>query len=261
MSFTTSVKQYRHQFGQVSITYEVAGDGPPIVLIHGIAGSSRWWSHNVKSLAQYFRVYVIDLVGFGASQNTHPFVLEEAATLLVQWMDHLEIDQAAFIGHSMGGFVVAELAADCPDRVSQLVLVDAAAIPFDIHVGQQSSNILHAMKYIPWRFLPVLLADTYRAGPATLFKASYELLKADIRSKLVTIHTPTLVVWGEYDWLVPLQVGKQLCRYIPGTQQLVTIKKAGHNPMWDRPAAFNQTIIDFLQSTRDAEAPNSSPDW
>lgn len=249
MSFPTSIKQYQQRIGPVSITYEVAGSGPPLVLIHGLAGSSWWWLRNVKCLAQHFRVYVIDLVGFGASQNGHPFVLEEAAAVLVQWLDHLDIARAAFVGHSMGGFVVADLAADWPDRVSQLVLVDAAALPFDRQATRLPIDMLRAVRYIPFSFFPILLADTCRAGPVTLLKAAYELLTTDIRAKLVHIHTPTLVVWGEYDMLVPLQVGKQLCRYLPGAEKLVVIKQAGHNPMWDRPAAFNQTIIDFLHSS------------
>lgn len=256
MSLATSIKRYRQQIGQVSVTYEVAGDGPPIVLIHGLAGSSWWWSRNIESLAQHFRVYVIDLVGFGSSQNKHPFVLEEAAALLVQWLDHLGIEQAAFVGHSMGGFVVADLAADWPNRVSQLVLVDAAALPFDRRAAQLPVDMLRAVRYLPFSFFPILLTDAYRAGPATLLKAAYELLTTDIRTKLITIHTPTLVVWGEYDMLIPLPVGKQLCRYLPGVEKLIIIKEAGHNPMWDRPAAFNQTIIDFLRSVPESEGHN-----
>ncbi|HEV2127707.1 MAG TPA: alpha/beta fold hydrolase, partial [Thermomicrobiales bacterium] len=67
---------------------------------------------------------------FGESRGPNPFVLSEAAGYLAGWMDRLGIEQADIVGHSMGGFIAAELAADFPNRVARLVLVDAAVLPF-----------------------------------------------------------------------------------------------------------------------------------
>src|SRR5262245_44334445 len=126
-----AIEHRRAQVGPAVIHYQVAGAGEPLVLVHGLSGSSRWWGRNIGALARHFQVYMIDLIGFGASRNRHPFVLAEAAGHLIRWMDQLGIARASFVGHSMGGFISAELAADAPARVERLVLVDAAAMPFE----------------------------------------------------------------------------------------------------------------------------------
>lgn len=244
------IERRRSRIGPVSIAYEMAGDGPPVVLIHGLSWSSRWWSRNIEVLAQQFRVYVVDLVGFGNSRGLYPFALNEASVYLAQWMDLIGVKQAAVVGHSMGGFIAADLAADIPDRVTELVLVDAAVLPFDANYLRKLFDLTQTVCCVPFNFLPVLLLDAYRAGPLTISKAAYELLTTDIRPKLAKIHAPTLVVWGEHDTLVPLALGKQLCRHIKDVCELMIIKGAGHNPMWDRPEAFNRTVINFLLSAR-----------
>ena len=75
----------RAQIGTVEIFYQVLGRGEPLVLLHGLSGSGRWWSRNVEALARHFCVYIVDLVGFGASRNTQPFVLRDAAGSIAQW--------------------------------------------------------------------------------------------------------------------------------------------------------------------------------
>src|SRR5688572_662620 len=75
--------------GPATIAYEVAGAGPPVILVHGLSGSSRWWWRTIGALTPYRRVYVVDLIGFGASRAGPPFVLAEAAGYLLRWMDQL----------------------------------------------------------------------------------------------------------------------------------------------------------------------------
>jgi pimeloyl-ACP methyl ester carboxylesterase len=73
-----------------------------------------------------------------------------------------------------------------------------------------------------------------------------QLLTTDFRPKLSLVKAPTLLVWGERDALIPLEIGKRLCHHLPASNRIVVIKGAGHNPMWDRPAAFNRVVEDFL---------------
>ena len=239
------VERQRVQCGPVAISYEVVGVGPPLVLIHGLSGSGRWWSRNVGPLARRFRVHVVDLIGFGESRDGQPFILAEAARYLVHWMDEVGIDRSSIVGHSMGAFVGAELAANYPQRVDRLVLVDAAVWPLADGHQRHAVGLARALRRLPLSFLPVLVADSYRAGPMTLWKAARQLLTADVRPKLAGIQAPTLVVWGQHDALVPLEVGEQLVASLPGAA-LVVIADAGHNPMWDRPAEFNRVVGDFL---------------
>ena len=239
------LEQRRANIGPATIAYQVAGDGPPLVLVHGLSGSSRWWRRNIGALTPHWRVYVVDLIGFGASRTRHPFVLAEAAGYLAQWLDQLELPRASLVGHSMGGLIAAELAADAPARVDRLVLVDPAALPLSPRLMIHALSLLRELRTLSPSFLPVLLADTLRAGPFTMWRAITALMLADLRPKLAQICAPTLVIWGERDALVPLAFAQQLAEHLR-YEQLVVIKGAGHVPMWDRPQEFNRVLIEFL---------------
>lgn len=197
--------RYRTRVGPATIAYQVAGTGPPIVLVHGLSGSSRWWVRNIRPLAERFRVHAVDLIGFGSSRRGYRFVLSEAADYLARWMQQIGLEGAGLVGHSMGGYIVAELAADHPDRVARLVLVDAAALPFDRSIPFHGLSMIGELRSVRPSFLPTLLYDALRAGPWTLWSAAGELLRADLRPKLERIAAPALVVWGEHDTLVPLR--------------------------------------------------------
>jgi pimeloyl-ACP methyl ester carboxylesterase len=241
-----SIAQRRVLVGSTSLSYQVAGVGPPLVLLHGLAGSSRWWQRNVTHLAQRFRVYVVDLIGFGASGGSHPLIFDEVAGYIATWMDQLDIQRANVIGHSMGGLVAADLAASAPDRIERLVLVDAAAFLTEQHYVIHVQGLIRELLRLQIDFLTLLATDAYRAGPLTLVSAINQLLTTDFSPKLSLVQAPTLLVWGEHDAIVPLAIGKRLCRHLPANNSIVVIKGAGHNPMWDRPAAFNQVVEDFL---------------
>ena len=247
------------QQGPVRVYYQVAGAGEPLVLVHGLSGSTRWWARNISALATQYHVHVVDLIGFGRNRDGQSFVLSEAAKHLARWMDGVGIERASVIGHSMGGFIAADLAADFPHKVERLVLVDAAALPFEHNRLQQAVGLVRGLGYIPVGFLPVLVTDAYRAGPITLLKAARELLTTDIRRKLTQIHAPTLVVWGEHDTIVPLEIGKQLERCL-SNGELMVIKGAGHNPMWDRPGSFNRSVMSFLAAARSERRRDAAPE-
>lgn len=155
-------------------TMQVAGSGDPLVLIHGLSGSSRWWRHNTEPLAERFRVYLIDLIGFGASRGAHPFILGEAAEHLCRWMDRLGLGRAHLTDHSMGGLIATELAVRRPDRVGRLVLVSAAALP--LPPFRSAFGLVRAVWRTRLSFLPILFTDALRAGPFTLLKAARRTL-------------------------------------------------------------------------------------
>ncbi|NJN19513.1 MAG: alpha/beta fold hydrolase [Oscillochloris sp.] len=121
--------QHVAQIGAATVAYQTTGTGPSLVLIHGLAGSSRWWRHNVPVLAHHFRVYTVDLIGFGGSKGGTRFVLNEAPAILGAWMQQIVGEPAVLAGHSMGGLVAADLAASTPELITRLVLVNAAAMP------------------------------------------------------------------------------------------------------------------------------------
>jgi len=238
----------RAQVGAVEICYQVVGRGEPLVLLHGLSGSGRWWSRNIEALAPHFCLYIVDLVGFGASRSGQPFVLRDAAGSIARWMSQVGIQRGAVVGHSMGGHIAAELAAEFAERVERLVLVDPVLLPLNHNYAQHALGMLREARQMRLDFLPVLLRDALRAGPRTLWRAAADLLETDLRPKLARITAPTLVIWGENDALLPLDFNEPLSRYLR-YEQLVVIKGAGHNPMWDCPHTFNQVLTEFLRAS------------
>lgn len=221
---------------------EVTGKGPPVVLIHGLAGSTRWWARNVDALARDHEVHTVDLVGFGKNVGGR-FVLARAAGLLAEWMQRRGLRGASVVGHSMGGHIAADLAAAHPDLVGRLVLVDAALNLSG--VPQPRPDLAKTLPYLPFAMLPVILPDAARAGLPTLARATYQLATTDMRPVLARVRARSLVVWGEHDPCVPIEIGYALAGVLPG-RAMAVIKGAGHIPQWERPAAFNSVVGEFL---------------
>ena len=229
-----------------SVNYRVAGGGPPLILLHGLSGSSLWWGRNIGPLSARFTVYAIDLPGFGENRARGPFVLGEAAARLGAWMDAVGLRRASIAGHSMGGCIAADFAAGTPDRVDRLILIDAPLFPYTDGLVRLAANSAAMARRLPIRFLPILIRDALRAGPSTLRSASREALAADLGPRLAAITAPALVIWGERDHLFPPAYGRRVAEALPKAKFTV-IDGAGHNAMWDRPAAFNLIALNFLQ--------------
>jgi pimeloyl-ACP methyl ester carboxylesterase len=232
--------------GQARIYYEVAGKGEPLILLHGLSGSTNWWRKNVSALSSQYRLYLVDLVGFGRSRKQH-FSLQDSALILQHWLDMLGLQQFNLIGHSMGGFIAANMAALTQQRIDRLVLVDPAAGPLHRTYLQGMLGLVQALRYMPVDFLPVLFNDAFRAGPLTMISAITAIMNADMSEWLSKIQARTLIIWGEYDRLLPLEIGSRLRERLPAAQ-FQLIKGAGHNPMWDRPQEFNRAVLDFLKT-------------
>ncbi|MGE0542451.1 MAG: alpha/beta fold hydrolase [Dehalococcoidia bacterium] len=242
-------------------TYHVAGAGDPVILVHGLAGSSRWWRRNVPALAARYRTYLVDLPRFGAMHGRGRFVLVEAAAWLVAWMRSAGLDHAHIIGHSMGGLIAIRLAAQQPDTVSRLVLTAPAGLPSARSLAAHALPLLRAARHSKPGLLPLLAYDTARAGPRTLWRAAQEIVSEDVRADLAAIRSPTLVIMGENDPLVPPATGRILQERIADARLLV-LKAAGHVVMFDQPDAFNRAVVPFLagEPTPVADQPSGAGD-
>ncbi len=239
--------------GGYSARYEVAGEGEPVVLVHGLSGSTRWWARNVGVLSEHYRVYLVNLPGFGVGRLARPrFVLAEASSWLLAWMEAVGLGRAHLVGHSMGGYLCLRLAASRPEVVGRLVLVDPAGMPPDRTLLGHLVPLLQAARHGSPRFLPVLVRDALYAGPFTLLRAARDLLAEDVRGDLRRIEAPTLLIWGEKDVLIPPSVGDLMLAEIPDSSLLV-IEGAGHNPMFDRPDEFDAALLSFLGGERGPE--------
>jgi pimeloyl-ACP methyl ester carboxylesterase len=224
---------------------ETATDGPPLVLVHGLSGSTRWWSRNLDVLGKRFHVYAIDLPGFGDNRRWCRFSLADAHTHLSAWMDAIGLARASIIGHSMGGLIAANLALSDPPRIDRLILVDAPIIPDSRNWLRFGVHFAASTLKLPLGFVPMLMADALRAGPFTLGRASRAIRQLNQPPPLQDITAPTLVLWGEHDRMFPPDYGQHVAAALPHAS-FALIEGAGHNAMWDRPGEFNRLVLDFL---------------
>jgi pimeloyl-ACP methyl ester carboxylesterase len=228
------------------VRYQETGAGEPVVLVHGLSGSTFWWGRNVAALAERHRVYLVDLPGFGAMRGLRSqFALARAAHWLRGWMEAVELPRAVLVGHSMGGAICLRLAASYPEAVERLALVAPAGIPWARSLVDEVVPLIAAMRCMTPSFLPILTYDALRAGPVTLLRAARDVLREDVLDAARAVNVPTLLIWGERDTLVPPSGGAILRRELRDAR-LLLIPGAGHVVMFDRPDAFNEALLAFL---------------
>ena len=263
---------------------EQSGRGEPLVLIHGFAASSYSWRKVMPDLARHYRVVALDLYGFGWTERPEDracYTRDGQVALVLGVMNALSLDSAHIIGHSYGGAVTMALAADHPERVRSMTLVDSAAIDYPLTRRRWFAH----SRVLSWMFVRGLALRTSIVERA--FERAYhddnlvtpELVGAyleRLRIEGVT-HTyralslpppreqrpreiryeelavPTLVVWGAEDRLIELEVGRYHAELITDSR-FVVIEDAGHSPMEEKPDEFLQRVEDFLDQLRD-EAP------
>ncbi|HEY2994338.1 MAG TPA: alpha/beta fold hydrolase [Methylomirabilota bacterium] len=238
--------EHRVRVGGQTVPYRVIGEGEPVVMIHGLGGSSRCWAWSVPALASRYRVYLVDLPGFGVLRRLHrQFALSTASAWLAEWMHAADVGRAHLVGHSMGALIAARLAAELPGSVDRLILVSAAGVPVE-------RSVLGCLRRLPagWRHRApgawrLLLPDALLTRPTMVWRTARELLAQDVRATLREIRTPTLVLWGADDPLLPADCAEVFRREISGARRLLLFR-AGHLPMLTRPQEFNQALLAFL---------------
>jgi len=254
------------------IRYIDTGRGPAVVLIHGLAASMYSWRHTILPLTQSgFRVIAFDNRGFGFSDKPPQGYSNEAyVNLLFDLLDSLGVSEAVLVGHSMGGAIAAEAALDRPDRVRGLVLVDAAGLsvrwPFMLRVAHwpivgvlfdrlrgraATAGILKGLYGVPSRVTAEEVNQYYapiaEPGFGRCLRGVLGHFRFDgLRDRLGQLATPTAVMWGTADRLIPLAVGEAMADHIPGAL-LVRFPGAGHAVPEETSEAFNQALIAFLK--------------
>ncbi len=229
------------------VHYEVVGEGEPLVLVHGLSESTRVWYKNLPTLAEHYRVYLIDLPGFGAMRKFHRhFNLAQSGSWLDGWMQAVGLEAIDLVGHSMGGYVSMALASMHPEKIKRLVLVDSIGIPFNLPVRRLVYPALKAIGRTIPSFWLCIGYDYLRAGPAMISNASRQIVELDAASVLSAVNKPTLIIWGENDDLVPFALGRQLHERLTGAR-LCVLPGTNHFCMYERPREFNQALLTFLQ--------------
>lgn len=245
--------------GDLDTHYTVWGEGSPVVLLHGWGTSAESLGAVAKTLEDRFRVYALDLPGFGWTPSAAAvWGTWEYASYVEAFMDRVNISVASLVGHSFGGRIALALAAQWPERVRNLILVASAGIcprrgpVYRVKVG--AAKLAKRFFSLPiWgRMGERVVAKVYQrvgsrdyraAGPlrATLVKVVGE----DLRSILPSVRVPTLIIWGDRDQEVPFSSMEIMARGIQDSR-LEVLEGADHFPFVDRPDRFGQLVREFL---------------
>jgi pimeloyl-ACP methyl ester carboxylesterase len=258
------------------VNYAEMGEGPPIVLVHGLAGCWQNWLENIPHLAKRHRVIAVDLAGFGESELPQEEIsIPGYGRFIDAFLGEIGIERTALVGNSMGGFIAAETAISHPSRIEKLVLVSAAGL---VRVGNRQLNalersarllhpltaaviarrehlvrrprlrrmMLYGVAHYPERLAPELCYEVASgAGKPGFLDALNAILDYDFRDRLPEISVPTLIVWGRNDKIVPVSGAYQYEQLIPGSRRVI-FEETGHVPMLERPATFNALLDEFF---------------
>jgi pimeloyl-ACP methyl ester carboxylesterase len=252
-----------------TVAYDVLGDGPPVVLVHGAPSWSYLWRNVASELAQRFTVYVCDLLGYGSSEKREGQDVSIGAQTrtLVELLELWELEQPCIAGHDIGAAITLRLMLLEGRRFRRVALCDAVAIapwitPFSRHVQRH----LEAFQTVPEHIHRQMIAAHLRTAIArdvsdaelepyllpwlgSIGQAAYyrqvaqfdERYTREIEPRYGEIRTPTLVLWGEQDgWLAP-DFGRRLAEAIPNAH-LLAVANAGHFLPEDQPRSLAETL-------------------
>ena len=260
----------------VRMRYFVAGEGPPLVLVHGLAGAAANWGELAPALARSRRVLVPDLPGHGGSDGLPAAPNLDAFVERVRGVAEREgMLAAAVVGHSLGGAIALRWAIRRPDDVSALVLAGAAGISSATRWAQfwisllgmmrpskaiaplrgsvAASGVLRRAVFTRWQ-----VSDPLSLGPRAIeallvaaplhvdvVEAGSALVAEDPRGDLARVACPTLLLWGARDRQVPIDDAYEYARRLGGAP-LRAIADCGHMLIAERPEACLDAIEGFL---------------
>ena len=252
----------------LEIAYERAGEGPPLVLVHGAAVDGRMWQPQLAALADEFTVIAWDEPGAGRSSDVPgSYGLADYADCLAGLIDAMELGPAHVAGLSWGGTIVLELYRRRPELTSTLLLVDTYAgwkgslpehevrariegvrrmLAADDHLFDPTLPGLFAGEP-PAEYVSLLETLAGAVRPASMRTALEVMAEADLSDLLSRIAVPTLLIWGEQDARSPLSVARQFEAAIPGAE-LVVIPQAGHVSNLERPEPVNDAVRGFCRA-------------
>lgn len=260
----------------IRVRYVRKGEGPPLLLLHGLGSSIYSWSDVLEGFARRHDVVALDLPGFGLSDQPPDLTFSLLPRAALGVMDALGLERASLIGNSLGGAVAAILAAQHSERVEKLVLIDSAG--FNL-ARDKRPGVLRLVSAVPGPLLerlPVRRALTRAAlrqvffdqskvteerveeylapllRPGTLrslqsLLTSREVEAAAFAALLYRISAPTLILWGKEDRWVRAADADRFGAAIAGSRTII-LKRCGHIPQEERPGETLALVESFLAS-------------
>ena len=269
------------------VNFSIAGDGPPVVLVHGVAGRAAQWDQTMLQIADRHTVVAPDLLGHGESAKPRgDYSLGAFASGIRDLLVGLDIESATIVGHSLGGGIAMQFAYQFPERCERLVLVSSGGLGQDVHPLLRAATLPGSELVLPLlshrrvldtaAILPrMLIRAGFQAGPdLSEMAAGYaSLSNAEARHAFVqTLRSvidpvgqrgnasdrlylaakmPAMVVWGRRDRIIPVHHARVAHEGMPGSR-LEVFERSGHFPQLDDPLRFARTLIEFLDTTEPA---------
>ena len=235
----------RRLFARVAVP-STSGANTPIVMVHGLGVSGRYFLPTARLLGQTFPVIVPDLPGHGRSQNpSHPFDLAEMVDALAGGLDALGVGPAVFVANSLGCQTVVEFVRRQSTRARALVLTgptgDPSVRPFPRWVIRLARDLPHE----PPSLVLLQVLDYSRAGPVRVVRAARVMVTDPFLAKLSAIAQPTLVVRGEHDPIVSQQWVEEIAAALPAGR-VVVLPGAAHAVNYSAPLALARVVTTFM---------------
>jgi pimeloyl-ACP methyl ester carboxylesterase len=258
--------------GGIRTSYLEAGSGPPVLMLHGSGpgvSATANWQYNIPVLAEKLHVLAPDIVGFGGTERPGDIVYS-----LRSWTDHVwafldanGIEKTAIVGNSLGGRIALQMATDRPDRISRMVLMGSPGVGMTLTEGLQalrayepSHDAMRALLRNYFAVDPTLITDElvairYQASVADGAFEAYRAMFFDPRHKgselaitedeVRAITTPSLLVHGREDKVVPLSVSVTMLGLLPNAD-LHVFSHCGHWTQIERADEFSALVSDYL---------------
>lgn len=271
------------EVGGVRCRYWMEGDGPPVVLLHGLLNSVEHWLLNIDALAAEHTVYALDLVGHGRTDKplSRGYDLPSLAGFVLDFMDAVGIGRADLVGHSLGGGLALIVAETTPERVGRLVLVASVGLARDLGMilrlvsvpglGELLTRVAFQGDFAQqlkrqravWPDAQVVPDEMIRLRYEatrweTIRKTYFKTLRANMNflgmrksvvgpivTGLRSLELPVLVVWGAQDEFVSSRHA-QVVRSEVAHAVVEIFADARHDPMVEDPGRFNRVVTRFL---------------
>jgi pimeloyl-ACP methyl ester carboxylesterase len=257
--------------GGIKVHTLIGGTGDPLLVLHG-AGGNRGWRRWMAAVAERHTVYAPTHPGFGQSDAADWMQgIDDLGRFYLWFLDELGLSRVHLLGHSIGGWTAAELATMHPGRIDRLILVAPAGLKpaegeiLDIFYFSPEEVLkysVHDPASVPeWSELfgrppkpaEIDIATRNREMTARLTWKPY-MFNPRLSYFLPRVKTPTLIVWGRQDRIVPPMCGEQYQRLLPNAT-LHLFDQCGHLPPIEHPNAFAKLVLDFVDGARPAAAP------
>jgi 4,5:9,10-diseco-3-hydroxy-5,9,17-trioxoandrosta-1(10),2-diene-4-oate hydrolase len=246
----------------LDVLYYTAGQGEPLVVIHGGGGDARTWLDNMEVLAGRYTVYAPDLPGYGGSEPLDgKYYIPELANFIKRFVECLGLEKFYLMGHSLGGGIALHVALNFPEKIKKLVLIDSLCLGREIafwvrlfsipaiikSVGHVFLGIMKSIKWIAEQLNPakyimsMSTAAMSVGGSITTFREQTLVLE----NRLSEVKMPTLVIWGSRDPIVPVLQAYRAALAIPDCKVKV-FEKRGHNVHRDELQEFSSLLSRFL---------------